>query len=97
MGTFSFSLSRYNVFNGFQSRQTRECGTVVTEKDKLEMEKAVAAANLNVKRQTGNESYDFGIYFNVIASNMTEEGGWVPYVHPLPFINFLLISTGKAR
>ncbi len=76
------------MFNVFQSRQTRECGTAVTEEDKLEMEKAVAAVNLNVKRQTGN-SYDFGIYFNVVASNRTEEGGWVPYVHALPFYYFL--------
>jgi len=78
---------RCNVFNVFQSRQTRECGTVVTEEDKLEMEKAVAAVNLNAKRQTGT-SYDFGIYFNVVASNRTEEGGWIPYVHALPFYYF---------
>ena len=76
------------MFNFFQSRQTRECGTVATEEDKLGMEKAFAAVNFN-GTGTQNASYDFGIYFNVIASNMTEEGGWVPYVYALPFNKLL--------
>jgi len=52
-----------------------ECGTVVTEEEKLEMEKTVSGVNLNPRQAT---TYDFGIYFNVIAANMTAEGGWVP-------------------
>ena len=52
----------------------------MTEGHQKEMRRTLAAVNLG-SRQTGNTTdYDFGIYFNVVASNMTIQGGWVPYV-----------------
>jgi len=67
------------------------------------MERGVSAVDLDlVKRQTGNstESYDFGIYFNVVASNMTLAGGWVPYVHALLttfIVNSLHVSNRQNQ
>jgi len=44
------------------------------------MTRTLAAVNLNYKRQTGSiKNYTFGVYFNVVAANMTVEGGWIPY------------------
>ena len=62
-----------------RNRGREECGTVVTDDDIATMEKDVAAVNF--KRQTGGiRNYTFGIYLNVVAANMTTDGGWVPYV-----------------
>ena len=55
------------------------------------MEKDVAAVNF--KRQTGSiRNYTFGIYFNVVAANMTTDGGWIPYVHSLHFFRVFLLN-----
>jgi hypothetical protein len=50
----------------------------VTAAEIAAMERDMAAVNF--KRQTGG-NYTFGVYFNVIAANMTTDGGWIPYVH----------------
>ncbi len=83
-------------------RQVRdECGTIATDEDNAEMERRVSTVNLNAKRQTGNstEEYDFGIYFNVVASNMTLAGGWVPYVHVLLTLwkAFIVIVSNRQK
>lgn len=84
---FFFSQDIYVMF----FRQIRnECGTVITDEDYAEMKRSLSAVNLNAKRQTGNSTaanYDFGIYFNVVASNMTIAGGWVPYVCATPYLS----------
>ena len=59
----------------------------MTDDDIAAMERDVAAVNL--KRQTGG-NYTFGVYFNVIATNMTIDGGWIPYVHLHFFQPFFL-------
>ena len=49
------------------------------------MTRTLAAVNLHYKRQTGSiKNYTFGVYFNVVAANMTVEGGWIPCA---PFLN----------
>ena len=44
------------------------------------MKKAFEKANLNIRRQTIPSSFVFDVYFNVVAANLSYEGGWVPYV-----------------
>ncbi len=64
-----------------------ECDAVITDVDSDEMAETLAAVNLNYKRQTFSiRNYTFGVYFNIVASNMTVAGGWIPYV-PLFFSN----------
>lgn len=70
-----------SVFLKVFSRE--ECGTIVTEDHQKEMRSTLAAVNLDSRQTANTTDYDFGIYFNVVASNMTIQGGWVPYV-PIP-------------
>jgi hypothetical protein len=65
----------------------------VTDDDIAAMERDVAAVNF--KRQTGSiRNYTFGIYFNIVAANMTTDGGWMPYVAEIRrFLVFLLAET----
>ena len=76
------------MFTIFRNRGREECGTVVTAAEIAAMERDVAAVNF--KRQTGG-NYTFGVYFNVIAANMTINGGWIPYVH-LHFLHALFLK-----
>jgi hypothetical protein len=90
------SFPGVTCFNIFQYRQTgpQECSTTISEEDNRDMEKTVAAVNL-ARRQTS--TYDFGVYFSVVAANTTEAGGWVPYVHVSPFLFSYLFLQAKAN
>jgi hypothetical protein len=44
------------------------------------MKEAFKKVNLNIRRQKIPSSFVFDVYFNVVAANMSSEGGWVPYV-----------------
>jgi hypothetical protein len=42
------------------------------------MREAFKNVNLNVRRQRIPSNFVFDVYFNVVAANMSSEGGWVP-------------------
>jgi hypothetical protein len=78
----------------FAQTGPQECSTTISDEDKTEMETTVAAVNL-ARRQTS--TYEFGIYFTVVAANTTEAGGWVPQKQiddQITLLNARFASTG---
>ena len=60
----------------------------MTDKDIADTE--IALEKIHVRRQGGSSEYKFPVYFNIVAKNMTTDGGWVPYV-------FLLVCVGSVQ
>jgi len=60
----------------------------VTDKDIADTE--IALEKIHVRRQGGSSEYKFPVYFNIVAKNMTTDGGWVPYV-------FLLVCVWRVQ
>ncbi|KAF8157879.1 hypothetical protein B0H34DRAFT_433133 [Crassisporium funariophilum] len=58
------------------TRLEGECATPYSKRDELEMKKAFA--EVRVRRQTDPVNVVFDTYVNVVAANMTLEGGWIP-------------------
>lgn len=72
-----------------------ECGTVVTDEDIENAREAIS--KLKSRRQTSLTEYTFDVYFNVVAANMTTEGGWMPQSQidaQMKLLNEKYVGTG---
>ncbi|KAJ3514346.1 hypothetical protein NLJ89_g2427 [Agrocybe chaxingu] len=82
---------------GLDMKDYNPCGTVVTDEDISNSEAALA--RLRIPRQTTIQDYNFGVYFNIVASNMTTEGGWVPQSQiddQMTLLNERYVGTGVS-
>ncbi|PPQ66393.1 hypothetical protein CVT24_007222 [Panaeolus cyanescens] len=73
------------------------CGTVVTDDDISEMTQTLE--RLRIPRQAGIKNYEFDVYFNVVAKNMTTDGGWAPQKHiddQMALLNERYVGTGVS-
>ncbi|KDR83134.1 hypothetical protein GALMADRAFT_57530 [Galerina marginata CBS 339.88] len=73
------------------------CGTVVTDEDIANAE--VALSRIHIPRQSDIQEYTFDVYFNIVAANMTEVGGWIPQKQiddQMTLLNERYVGTGVS-
>ncbi|KIM41040.1 hypothetical protein M413DRAFT_445788 [Hebeloma cylindrosporum] len=90
-------LASAAVVNSSAPVKFNECGTVVTDDDIANAEKALS--NIHFARQSTPKEYTFDVYFNTIAANMTTEGGWIPQSQidaQMKLLNERYVGTGVS-
>ncbi|KAF9046223.1 hypothetical protein BJ165DRAFT_1469636 [Panaeolus papilionaceus] len=96
LGSAMLASAAERVIND-ELRNYHPCGTVVTDEDIAEMTHDLA--RLRIPRQAGIKNYEFDVYFNVVAKNMTTAGGWAPQSQvdaQVKLLNDRYVGTGVS-